>query len=123
MFYMMLLAGIGGFIGTCCRFLVNKLFLNFWNLPFPVATLTINVIGCFLIGLISGISAKNGVIDLRLVTLLSVGFCGGFTTFSTFSFEMFSLASNGQMFISLLYCIISVALGFLATWFALFITR
>lgn len=123
MWKLMLLSGAGGFVGTCCRFLINKLFVNLWKTSFPLATFTINVIGCLLIGLLFGILNKNGVGNPRLNALLVVGFCGGFTTFSTFSFETFTLGTNGEIFSSFLYVIVSILAGLLAVWFGIIITR
>ena len=119
----MLLCGAGGFVGTCCRFLVNRLFLNIWKAPFPLATFSINIVGCLLFGIIFGLLNKSGIINDRLNALLIVGFCGGFTTFSTFSFESFRLADQGALFISLSYMAGSVIVGFIAVWVGLLITR
>ena len=123
MWKLMLMAGLGGFVGTCCRYLINRTFLVIWRAPFPLATFTINVIGCFLFGLIMAILSKNGMISSRLNALLITGFCGGFTTFSTFSFETFTLAGNGEISTSLFYVIASVVAGFLAVWLGMFIAR
>lgn len=123
MWKLLLLAGIGGFIGTCCRFLVNRLYLVIWKTSFPLATFTINILGCFLIGLLIGFLGKNGIINPKWNALLVVGFCGGFTTFSTFSLETFNLASNGEILSSFLYVIASVVAGFLAVWFGLTLVR
>ena len=119
----MLLAGAGGFVGTCCRFLINKLFLIVWRAPFPLATFIINVLGCFIFGLLSGILSRNGIISPRLNALLIVGFCGGFTTFSTFANEAFNLSQNGQIATSLLYILGSVIIGLFAVWFGMLLSR
>lgn len=119
----MLLAGVGGFFGTCCRFLVNRLFVVIWKEPFPLATFTINIVGCFLIGILYGILAKYSVGAPRLNALLIVGFCGGFTTFSTFSMETFKLTQGGQLPVALLYAAFSVICGFIAVWLGLIITK
>lgn len=119
----MLLAGIGGFVGTCCRFLVNKLFVNIWKTTFPMATFTVNILGCFLLGLIVGLISKNLGVSPRLNALLVVGFCGGFTTFSTFSLESFNLGASGEILSSFIYIGASVVVGLIAVWFGLSITR
>ena len=119
----MFIAGAGGFVGTCCRFLVNRLFLFVWKAPFPLATFTINILGCFLFGFLTGLLNKSGVIPPRLNALLITGFCGGFTTFSTFSFESFNLGINGELDQSIIYMISSMAIGLLAVWLGMLITR
>lgn len=119
----MILAGVGGFIGTCCRFLINKLFLNLWKAPFPLATFTINILGCLGFGILFGLLSRNGIMPARWNALLIVGFCGGFTTFSTFSFEAFNLGTSGEIFSSFLYIVGSVIIGLLAVWLGMFITR
>lgn len=119
----MFLAGAGGFFGTCIRFLINRLFLIIWKAPFPLATFTINILGCFIFGILFGLLGKNGIISPKLNALLIVGFCGGFTTFSTFSFETYTLGLSGSLLSSLLYILLSVCLGFLMVWLGLLITR
>ena len=123
MWKLLVLAGIGGFLGTVCRFLVNRLFMFYWKISFPLATFTINVVGCFLFGLLFGLMAKTGNIPAKLYNFLIVGFCGGFTTFSTFSFESFNLSLSGDSLISIFYVISSVTLGILAVWLGLAFTR
>ncbi|MCH5234286.1 MAG: fluoride efflux transporter CrcB [Muribaculaceae bacterium] len=123
MWKLLLLAGAGGFVGTCCRFLVNRLFLVIWNAPFPIATFTINVVGCFIFGVLSGILGRNDIIPAQFNALLLVGFCGGFTTFSTFSNEALNLGINGDTLISFFYIAGSVIVGLFAVWFGLAITR
>ena len=123
MLKLMLIAGAGGFVGTSCRFLVNKLFLNIWKLPFPLATFTVNILGCFILGVLLGLLSKNGIMNPKLNALLIVGFCGGFTTFSTFSNETFTLANMGEITTSFLYVIASILSGLLAIWVAYVITR
>lgn len=123
MFRLMLLAGVGGFAGTCCRFLINRLFLGVWKAPFPLATFTINILGCFIFGLLMGFLGKNGIVSPKLNAFLIVGFCGGFTTFSTFSNEAFNLANNGGGFISVMYISLSVIVGIFALWIGLLLTK
>lgn len=123
MFKLMLIAGAGGFIGTCCRFLFNRLFLVYWKAPFPAATFTVNILGCLIFGLITGLLSRHGLLTPKLNALLIVGFCGGFTTFSTFSAEAFSLASGNALFMSFFYVVTSVITGFIAVWLGMMVTR
>ena len=120
---MMLLAGAGGFIGTCCRFLTNRLYLTYFQTSLPVATFTVNILGCLIVGLILGLLNKAGLVSPNMNAFLVVGFCGGFTTFSTFSYESFTLGANGEIFTSLLYIVFSIVLGLIAVWLGLMIAR
>lgn len=123
MWRMMLLTGFGGFIGTCCRFLVNRLFALFYKAPFPLATFLINIVGCLLFGLIVGWLNRYGMVNQKVYSFLIVGFCGGFTTFSTFSFESLKLMGNGEMLVSFSYMGLSVLIGLFATWIGLNLTN
>jgi CrcB protein len=111
-----LLVGFGGFIGSVARFLVSKLNL-YWNIfSIPFGTLTVNVLGSFIIGFIVGISAKSEIITPSFRLFLMVGICGGFTTFSSFTLENLTLMQNGQFASVLLYTGLSIFLGFLAVY-------
>lgn len=123
MIKLMLLAGAGGFIGTCCRYLTNRLYLTYFKTTLPLATFTVNILGCFLVGLILGLMNRVGVVSPKLNAFLVVGFCGGFTTFSTFSYETFTLGMNGELLLSLFYIGTSIILGLIAVWLGLIITN
>lgn len=84
----MLLAGCGGFVGTCGRYLVGKWCSGIFHGAFPMGTFMVNLIGCFLIGLFFGLLEKAHVMTPGENVLLITGFCGGFTTFSSFADDM-----------------------------------
>lgn len=109
----LILIFLGGGIGSVLRYLCT-LFINSQNsTTFPWATFVINILGCFLIGLFGSIAAKFGISEhLRL--MLTVGICGGFTTFSTFSNESLSLLRSGNYLFFTLYLLLSLLLGILA---------
>lgn len=109
------LVGIGGFIGTVCRYLIGLLPIEPES-GFPVKTLAINVSGAFLIGIITALAAKNKSISPQLILMLKVGICGGFTTFSTFAYETTDLMQNGRIGTAFVYVIISVLVGVLAVF-------
>jgi fluoride exporter len=112
----LLLVGVGGFIGSIARFLVQKLNLNWHVLSIPMGTLTVNVLGSLLIGFIIGVSGKSEIISPGLRLFLMVGICGGFTTFSSFTAENMTLMQNGQFATVLIYTGLSILLGFLAVY-------
>ncbi|MEA4852232.1 MAG: fluoride efflux transporter CrcB [Paludibacter sp.] len=119
----LLLVGLGGFIGSVARFLVSKLNLSWHFFSIPMGTLTVNVLGSFIIGILVGISVKSDLISTDLRVFLMVGFCGGFTTFSSFSSENLMLMQNGQVFTMLIYTSLSILLGFLAVYLGYIFTN
>lgn len=110
------LVGFGGFIGSVARFFVSRLNLRYDILSIPVGTLTVNVVGSFIIGFLTGISVKSNLLSTEWRLFLMVGICGGFTTFSSFSNENLMLMHNGQYAAVLLYTCLSVILGFAAVY-------
>ena len=102
-----IVVGAGGFIGAVCRYLIGLIPVN-ENLAFPVKTFAINILGSFIIGLIAGLALKNNALNPRVVLFLKVGICGGFTTFSTFSLEAWTLLEQGKMLSGGLYIALSV---------------
>ncbi len=109
----MLIAGAGGFAGTCGRYLVSR-FCAF-TIPgaFPTGTLAVNLIGCFAAGILFGLAEKADVMSPGAAALLVTGFCGGFTTFSTFANDMWKLSDKGDWLILALYLAASIIGGFL----------
>lgn len=108
------LVGCGGFFGRAARFLVSKVLSTGGGAGFPWATFAVNVAGCFLLGLVAGAAGRAGGLDPRLRLLLATGFCGGFTTFSTFMDENAALLRSGHAPVLALYLAASLALGFAA---------
>jgi fluoride exporter len=116
----LLFIGIGGFIGSVSRYLLARAVQVFMISSFPFGTITVNILGSLLIGLIYGLSERGVLIDPQLRLFLTVGICGGFTTFSTFSAESFYLLRDGQYlwfmayaFLSISLCLLAVFLGFI----------
>ncbi|MBQ3311743.1 fluoride efflux transporter CrcB [bacterium] len=107
---------IGGGIGAVLRYTITIMCRNLFSLPI-LGTYNVNLIGCFLIGYVFGIVLnKSDIIPQALRLFLTVGFLGGLTTFSTFSFETFELIKNGKVTIGLLYMIGSCLIGLLLTF-------
>ena len=112
----LLLVGLGGFIGSIARFFISKLNLHWHFLSIPMGTLSVNILGSLIIGFIVGVSAKSELITPGLRLFLMVGVCGGFTTFSSFTLENFTLMQNGQFVTVLIYTGLSIFFGFLAVY-------
>jgi len=112
----MLIAGCGGFVGTCGRYLVGRLCACMWHGAFPMGTFLVNIIGCFVIGLLFGMLEKTQLLTPGHSVLLVTGFCGGFTTFSAFADDMWTLVTKGDWTTFGLYLAASVVLGVLLVW-------
>ncbi len=109
------LIGLGSFIGGICRYLSTQFIQNKFLSTFPYGTLWVNITGCFVIGLVFGLSEKTNLSpEWRL--FLATGFCGGFTTFSAFSNETLGLLRDGQFWNAAWYVGASVMLGLIATF-------
>ena len=107
---------IGGGIGSILRFLLNKIEIVSEN-NYPYSTFISNVVGCFILGLVLGYFIKNGSNNSTLFVFLTVGLCGGFTTFSTFSNENLQLIQNGHILSFLIYTLLSLTLGVMFVYF------
>ncbi len=118
-----LFVGLGGAAGSILRYLTSVVTLKFYSASFPVATFIVNVIGCFLAGLIFGSITQESAEAQNLKVLLLTGFCGGFTTFSAFALENVRLMNSGNLSTAVLYTIASIVAGLLAAWLGLSITR
>lgn len=109
-----LMVALGGALGAVCRYGIGRLP---FESSFPIATFITNLLGAFVIGFVAGIYEKNCISD-KISLFLKTGFCGGFTTFSTFSLETVTLLSEGKYFsggsymvLSLTLCVVGVVLG------------
>ena len=110
-----LLIFVGGGLGSVCRYLISEIvFFKKFNFPYP--TLVTNLIGCLLIGLALGWSIKNSNSDSSLVIMFTIGFCGGFTTFSSFSQESLVLINNSHYNYLFFYVLSSVLIGSLSVF-------
>ena len=105
-----LLVALGGGIGACLRYLIGLIPLK-EPFTFPVKTLFINLLGCFVIGLIAALAVKNSSLSPKVVLFIKTGLCGGFTTFSTFALETETLIKTGHVGLALIYIALSVVAG------------
>jgi len=108
MFKLLIIIGAGGFIGSIARFLTSRFVQNHLFSSFPYGTLAVNVLGCLFIGMLYGLSEKGDLLTTEWRMFLTVGFCGGFTTFSTFAGENLALLRDGNFFFFALYTSLSV---------------
>ena len=106
-----LLVGIGSFFGGALRYAVSLIMKNITAQIFPWATLSVNLIGCFLLGLIFALFGKYSSVNSTLCLLLATGFCGGFTTFSTFANESLQMLQCGNILGFFAYVLPSLILG------------
>lgn len=123
MFKSILIVGFGGFIGTVARFLTSRYFQENIASVFPWSTFTINIIGSLLIGIFYGISEKGDFMSPDVRLFLTVGICGGFTTFSTFSNDAFLLLKQEEWLRFAFYTSMSFFLGLLAVYVGRFIIK
>ena len=112
----MFLAGIGGFVGTCLRYLTGKLCHLFVVGSFPLGTFVVNIVGSFIIGALLGLAERNNFITPTMNVLLVTGFCGGFTTFSSFADDIFLLMQQRNWTIFAIYTSLSIILGVFFVW-------
>jgi len=115
--------GLGGAVGSILRYLTALLVLKHWSSAFPLGIFTVNMLGCLLIGLLIGLLDRNQAVNPDLRFLLITGFCGGYTTFSTFSAENLTLFQAGNYGTAIAYIGASVVLGLFAVWLGLFLTK
>ena len=122
--YKAFLVGVGGFVGAILRFslsgLVHQVLDKAW---FPFGTLTVNLLGCFLIGFLNGLGETHGLFYAETRLIIFVGMLGSFTTFSTFGYESFGLIRDGQVAPALMNIAIHVVIGLTAVYLGDFVSR
>lgn len=116
LFIKCLAVGIGGFLGSVLRYLLSEIPIK--QINYPVNTLITNIIGAIIIGMVISYADKTGMRPEKLL-LLKTGFCGGLTTFSTFSHETFKLIENGSLLLAGSYVILSVACSIVGVYLGL----
>ncbi|NPA67200.1 MAG: fluoride efflux transporter CrcB [Chlorobi bacterium] len=118
-----MLIGAGGFLGSIMRYGSNQVMLKVFQTQHPIGTFFVNILGSFLIGLILGVFERGGEVSNNWKLFLAVGFCGGFTTFSSFAVENLNFLQSQQFMMSFLYVGISLFLGLAAVYAGLWITK
>lgn len=118
----LVLVFIGGGFGSVLRYIIGK-WLNNTNTGIPFGTFTANIIGSLIIGFILGMAAKNEALTQNHTLLLATGFCGGFTTFSTFAYENHMFLKSGDFTSFAFYTILSFVIGFLAVFAGMYLVK
>jgi len=118
----LLLVFIGGGFGSALRYIIGK-YMNSTETGIPWGTFTANILGSLIIGIILGMAVKNDALSSNQTLLLATGFCGGFTTFSTFAYENHVFLKSGDFTSFALYTIGSFIVAFLAVFAGLFIAK
>tara|TARA_R110002050_G_scaffold247035_1_gene384841 strand:+ start:527 stop:892 length:366 start_codon:yes stop_codon:yes gene_type:complete len=117
-----ILVFLGGGFGSALRFIISK-WLNNTETGIPYGTFAANIVGSLLIGIILGLAAKNETLSQSQTLLLATGFCGGFTTFSTFAYENHVFLKSGDFMSFAIYTIASFVVGFLAVFLGMFLVK
>lgn len=118
-----LIVGAGSFLGGALRFVISSLMKGACSSSFPWATLTVNLLGCLLIGVIYGFFARHSSVSHAMCLLLTTGFCGGFTTFSTFANEGVQMLQSGNLVAFAAYASMSILLGMLLVMLGYIVAR
>ncbi len=118
-----LIVGAGGFAGSIARYLLQNIIVSRFVTVFPLGTFVINLAGSLLIGLLFGLAERYAGFTQPWRLLLAVGFCGGFTTFSTFAFDNLQLLRDGNFVQLFAYALLSLVLGVVLAALGYFITR
>ncbi|MEG6584889.1 fluoride efflux transporter CrcB [Dendrosporobacter sp. 1207_IL3150] len=119
----LLLVAIGGGIGASTRYLVSSWAVERFGSGFPYGTLIVNVAGCFIIGMFMVITTEKFVVNPYWRLLVTVGFLGGLTTFSSYSYETFKLLEEASTTIALYNVFFNLITGFVATWLGIALAR
>lgn len=113
---------IGGGLGSLCRY-ATSILLKMYSIDFPIGTLVVNIVGSLILGFALTYFWNKAPMHDTLRVAITVGFCGGLTTFSTFSWEAFDLIKNGQYLLAILYMLISVLVCILAVSLGAFLSK
>jgi CrcB protein len=119
----MLLVALGGLVGCVARYWLSGVVQRLGDHGFPSGTLAVNILGSLVIGVVMSLSLERGLVDESLRILLTTGFCGGFTTMSTFSYETFVLLRDGEHLLAVANTGVTFAACLGAVWLGSIIAR
>ena len=111
-----LLIGLAGLLGTVGRYALSGVIARRFGETFPTGTLVVNIIGCFLAGLLFYLLQERDLVSPTTRTVVMIGFLGGFTTFSSFGLQTFTLLRDGEFWFASLNVVGSNLLGLLMVW-------
>jgi fluoride exporter len=111
-----LLVGLGGFVGTLFRYWLSGLIAKRYGETFPLGTLAVNAIGCFVIGFLFYFFYDRSLTTPTARTVVLIGVIGGFTTFSSYGLQTFTLLRDGEVFLALVNVVASNVLGLALVW-------
>jgi CrcB protein len=117
------LVALGGLVGCLARYWLSGVVQRLGDHGFPSGTLAVNILGSLVIGIVMTLSLERGLVDERLRILLTTGFCGGFTTMSTFSYETFALLQDGEHLFAVANTGVTFAACLGAVWLGSVIAR
>jgi len=123
MFRTLLIIGVGGFIGSIMRYLGQLAAGKIFPPSFPMGTFLVNIVGCLIIGIVYALSEKGNMLTADMRMFLAIGFCGGFTTFSTFASDNFLMLKDNSIGLMLLNVTGSVVLGILAVYLGVVLVK
>ncbi|HZI88301.1 MAG TPA: fluoride efflux transporter CrcB [Pyrinomonadaceae bacterium] len=112
----LLLIGSAGFIGTLSRYWLSGLIAKRYGETFPLGTLVVNLVGCFLVGMLFYLLQERFMVNQTMRTVVMIGFLGGFTTFSSFELQTFTLLQNGEFGLAALNAGLSNLIGLVFVW-------
>ena len=122
MFRYLIYVIVGSSVGGAARYLSQEFVQKHFPSFIPLSTLSVNIIGSFIIGIIYALSERSRISpEVRI--LIATGFCGGFTTFSSFAFENVKLMQDGEFLNVALYVVLSVVIGFVAVYLGILFTK
>ena len=117
-----LIVFLGGGLGSIFRYLINLLIKNQEG-EFPINTFLVNMVGSFLIGILFGYLNENNYVNNNVMLFLVIGFCGGLTTFSSFTYDSYELISFGKIFYLIIYNFLSVIIGIALVFFGFWLSK
>ena len=118
-----MMVAVGGGIGATTRYLVSTWAAEKFGTDFPYGTLIVNVVGCFIIGAFMTLATERLIVSPYWRLLVTVGFVGGLTTFSSYSYETFKLLEEANIMMAMYNLLANVVMGFLATWLGISAAR